>query len=50
MQFSLLVADAIQGIGMVLSIKWVQDGKVEVGNFCTAQGRTPSFSTMLQFT
>jgi len=35
---SLILADTIHGIGTVMSLKWVQAGKVETGNFCTAQG------------
>jgi len=36
--FSLFFADALQAIGAVMSIPWIQDGKVEVGKFCSAQG------------
>jgi hypothetical protein len=36
--FSLFSADVLQAIGAVMSIKWIQDGKVEVGGFCSAQG------------
>ncbi|KAF8160646.1 hypothetical protein B0H34DRAFT_838433 [Crassisporium funariophilum] len=35
---SLFFADVLQAIGAVMDIKWVQDGKVEVGGFCDAQG------------
>jgi hypothetical protein len=38
MQFSLFLADALQAIGGVLDLKWISDGKVEVGAFCDAQG------------
>jgi len=40
---SLLLADALQAIGIVLNLKWVQDGKVEIGGFCNAQGQQPHF-------
>jgi hypothetical protein len=40
MQFSLFSADLLQGIGAVMDIRWVNEGKVEVGQFCSAQGRT----------
>jgi len=35
---SLLIGDILQAIGIVLSLKWVHDGKVEIGSFCNAQG------------
>lgn len=35
---SLLIADIVQAIGAVLSLKWIKSGKVEVGPFCTSQG------------
>jgi len=38
LMFSLFSADVLQAIGAVMSIKWIQDGKVEVGEFCNAQG------------
>jgi len=38
LMFSLFSADVLQAIGAVMSIKWIQDGKVEVGGFCRAQG------------
>ncbi|KAF6763249.1 hypothetical protein DFP72DRAFT_801331 [Ephemerocybe angulata] len=52
--FSLFLADLIQSIGTVLNAKWVSQGKVEVGEFCTAQGvlkqlgeTTAAMSTLL---
>ncbi|KAF5338491.1 hypothetical protein D9611_013242 [Ephemerocybe angulata] len=52
--FSLFLADLIQSIGAVLNAKWVSQGKVEVGEFCTAQGvikqlgeTTAAMSTLL---
>ncbi|TFK44243.1 hypothetical protein BDQ12DRAFT_7840 [Crucibulum laeve] len=38
LMFSLFCADIIQAIGAVMDIKWINDGKVEIGGFCTAQG------------
>jgi len=35
---SLFAADFVQAVGAVMDIKWINDGKVEIGNFCTAQG------------
>ncbi|KAK0213163.1 hypothetical protein DFS33DRAFT_101077 [Desarmillaria ectypa] len=35
---SLFFADLIQALGAVLDIKWINEGKVETGPFCTAQG------------
>ncbi|KDR75049.1 hypothetical protein GALMADRAFT_248909 [Galerina marginata CBS 339.88] len=40
LMFSLFSADVLQAIGAVMDIKWIQDGKVESGNFCNAQGIT----------
>ncbi|KAF9467367.1 hypothetical protein BDZ94DRAFT_1249167 [Collybia nuda] len=37
---SLFVADFVQALGAVMDIKWIRDGKVEIGAFCTAQGET----------
>jgi len=37
-QLSLLLADVLQAIGGILSVKWIYDGKVVVGSFCNAQG------------
>jgi len=41
--FSLFSADVLQAIGAVMSIKWIHDGKVEVGGFCSAQGIVQQF-------
>jgi len=35
---ALLLADVIQAIGMILNLRWITLGKVELGTFCTAQG------------
>jgi len=35
---SLFLADIVQAIGAILSLKWLQTGKVETGAFCNAQG------------
>lgn len=37
-QFSLFLAEALQAIGGIVNISWVQSGKVEAGSFCRAQG------------
>jgi len=37
-KLSLLVADGLQSIGSSMSAKWVHDGTVAAGRFCTAQG------------
>ncbi|KAJ6559796.1 hypothetical protein B0H19DRAFT_945480 [Mycena capillaripes] len=37
-QLSLFVADFFQSLGVVLDVKWVNDGIVGVGGLCTAQG------------
>jgi len=36
--FSLFMADLIQAGGMAMDAKWVNDGKVQTGTYCTAQG------------
>ncbi|KAF8971117.1 hypothetical protein BDZ97DRAFT_1651830 [Flammula alnicola] len=36
--FSLFSADVLQAIGAVMDIRWIEQGKVEVGRFCNAQG------------
>ncbi|THH21357.1 hypothetical protein EW146_g174 [Bondarzewia mesenterica] len=35
---SLFCSDMLQAIGYVLNIKWVHEGMVQTGSFCTAQG------------
>lgn len=35
---------------MIMSLKWVLDGKVEVGCFCTAQGEIPHLGPWLTLT
>jgi len=35
---SLLLGDVCQAIGIVLSLKYVRDGKVEIGSYCDTQG------------
>ncbi|KAF7376476.1 hypothetical protein MSAN_00063300 [Mycena sanguinolenta] len=35
---SLFVADLVQAMGAVMDIRWVNDGKVQVGVYCSAQG------------
>ena len=39
---SLFFADFLQAIGNTLNINWIQDGKVEVGAICNAQGNLGS--------
>ncbi|KAJ2913961.1 hypothetical protein MD484_g6455, partial [Candolleomyces efflorescens] len=36
--FSIFLGEAIQALGELLNIKWVNDGKVKIGAFCTTQG------------
>ncbi|KAH9484981.1 hypothetical protein JR316_0001885 [Psilocybe cubensis] len=36
--FSLFAADVLQAIGAVMDVKWVHDGRVQIGRFCDAQG------------
>ena len=44
-QFSLICADIVQALGMILNLKWIVEGKVEIGGFCNAQGEyQPIFS------
>ncbi|KDR79579.1 hypothetical protein GALMADRAFT_137377 [Galerina marginata CBS 339.88] len=38
LMFSLFSADLLQAIGGVMNLKWINDGKVQVGDFCSAQG------------
>ncbi|KAF8583204.1 hypothetical protein K439DRAFT_76324 [Ramaria rubella] len=35
---SLLVSDLLQGVGILLDIKWVVEGSVRCGAYCTTQG------------
>jgi len=37
-QFSLLVFDIVQSSGGILNIRWINDGVVTTGAYCTAQG------------
>jgi hypothetical protein len=37
-QSSLMCPDLIQTTGTSMDIKWIQEGKVEAGHFCSAQG------------
>ena len=41
LQLSLFAADLLQAIGAALDVKWVHQGFVQVGGFCTAQGMQP---------
>lgn len=35
---SLFCSDILQGLGGVLNVRWIHDGKLEDGSYCTAQG------------
>ncbi|KAJ7267536.1 hypothetical protein B0H12DRAFT_1092875 [Mycena haematopus] len=35
---SLFVADLVQAMGAVMDVRWVHDGKVQAGMYCSAQG------------
>ncbi len=37
-QFSLFVFELLQAIGGILNVKWVHNGIVTTGHYCTAQG------------
>ena len=39
LQASLILADALHAIGVAMSLKWVQAGRIDTGTFCTAQGQ-----------
>ena len=39
-QLSLFFADTLQAIGGALNTRWISEGKVELGTFCDAQGRS----------
>jgi hypothetical protein len=36
--FSLIIADIFQGIGTALTVRWIQQGYVQCGPYCTIQG------------
>jgi len=38
-QLALFVFDMVMALGRITNIKWVQDGKIFEGSFCTAQGK-----------
>ncbi|KAF8893529.1 hypothetical protein BD779DRAFT_1506741 [Infundibulicybe gibba] len=40
---SLFSADFIQAVGAVMDVKWINDGKVQIGGYCTAQGVVQQF-------
>lgn len=48
-QLSLLTFDAIQAMGNVLDIRWVNIGKVFTGSYCTAQGASTFRVPVSQF-
>ena len=37
-QIALFAAEVILGLGHAISLKWVIEGKVNIGTFCTVQG------------
>lgn len=37
-KLSLFLGSLFQALGVVLEVKWINDGKVHAGSFCTAQG------------
>lgn len=39
------MADLVQAVGTVLDIKWIHEGTVRSGTFCTTQGMLPQFMT-----
>jgi hypothetical protein len=41
-QIALFFFDIIMALGRVTNIKWVQEGRIFEGNYCTAQGKPPS--------
>ena len=44
---SLFAFDIIMALGRVVDIKWIREAKVYVGGFCTAQGKSDYFHTIL---
>ncbi|KAI0314284.1 hypothetical protein OF83DRAFT_1064113 [Amylostereum chailletii] len=44
--FSLLVLDAVQAMGNVLDVRWVNIGKVFTGSYCNAQGIIQQFGEL----
>ena len=40
LQISLFAFDLIMALGKVLYVKWIHEGKVYTGSFCTAQGKS----------
>ncbi|RDB16862.1 hypothetical protein Hypma_002509 [Hypsizygus marmoreus] len=38
LMLSLFIGDFIQALGAVMDIKWINEGTVQIGNFCAAQG------------
>lgn len=37
-QLSLFMSDLVHATGTVMDIKWVNEGKLSTGTFCTTQG------------
>ena len=39
-KFSLFLADLLLAVGDVMNFKWINEGTVQVGKFCTVQGQS----------
>ena len=50
LQISLFIAHFILALGMIMDSKWVHEGKVQVGTYCTTQGRLRFLFTLKMFT
>jgi hypothetical protein len=49
-QLSLFTADLLQSLGVVMDVRWINDGIVHVGSLCTAQGKPVlQFANILTF-
>jgi hypothetical protein len=46
-QASLFFSEVLLGVGSAFNAKWVADGKIAIGNVCTAQGLRASSSLPL---
>ena len=40
LQRSLFIFDILMALGRVTDVKWIHEGKVYVGSYCTAQGKS----------
>lgn len=48
-QISLFAFDLVMAVGHIIDIKWVRDGRVEVGHYCTAQGSFNVITSWLRY-